>query len=48
MRTGKWAEFAADARGGDTISLAAYLFDLSPADAAKRLAAMLGMAVSHE
>lgn len=42
MRTGCWADFATGDRGGDLISLAAYLFDLSQADAAKRLAEMLG------
>ena len=44
MRTGRWADFATDARGGDVISLAAYLFALKQSDAARRLAAMLGLA----
>lgn len=43
MTTGRWADFATDAAGGDPVSLAAYLFDLSQLDAARRLAAMLGM-----
>lgn len=43
MSTGRWADFATDDRGGDPVSLAAYLFDLSQLDAARRLAAMLGM-----
>jgi len=41
--TGKWADFATDDRGGDPISLAAYLFDLSQGEAARRLAEMLGI-----
>jgi hypothetical protein len=42
-RTGKWGDFAAGVGGGDPISLAAYLFDLSQLEAAKRLARMLGV-----
>jgi hypothetical protein len=43
-RTGRWADFAVDgARGGDPIALAAYLADLTPAVAAEKLAAMLGI-----
>ncbi len=41
-RTGKWADFATGERGGDPIALAAYLFDLKPLDAARRLQEMLG------
>ena len=42
--TGKWADFAlADARGGDPVSLAAYLSGLSQSEAARALAAMLGL-----
>ncbi len=41
-RTGHWADFATGDSGGDLISLAAYLFDLSQAVAAERLARMLG------
>jgi hypothetical protein len=41
--TGRWADFATDDTGGDPISLAAYLFDLSQFEAARRLAAMLGI-----
>ena len=40
-RTGPWADFATGDRGGDPVSLAAYLFNLSQADAARRLANML-------
>jgi hypothetical protein len=43
MRTGKWADFATDDRGGDVISLAAYLSGKSQADAARALADMLGL-----
>jgi hypothetical protein len=42
--TGHWADFATDDKGGgDLISLAAYLFGLTHAEAARRLAAMLGV-----
>src|SRR4051794_36801881 len=41
LRTGKWADFAVGASGGDPVSLAAYLFALSQTDAARRLADML-------
>jgi hypothetical protein len=44
LETGKWADFAvAGARGGDLVSLAAYLSGLSQAEAARRLAAALGI-----
>ena len=43
LRTGRWADFATDARGGDPIALAAYLAGLSQVDAARRLADMLGV-----
>ncbi|SRR5229473_57245 len=41
--TGKWSDFATGDRGGDPISLAAYLFGLSQVDAARRIADMLGV-----
>ena len=41
--TGRWADFATDHAGGDVISLAAYLLDLSQAEAARRIAEMLGI-----
>ena len=42
--TGRWADFALpDARGGDPISLAAYLAGLSQTEAARNLAKMLGV-----
>ncbi len=43
LETGRWADFATGDRGGDPISLAAFLFDLSQTEAARRLAAMLGL-----
>lgn len=42
-RTGLWADFAANERGRDLIALAAYLHGLDQADAARRVAAMLGI-----
>jgi hypothetical protein len=41
--TGKWADFATNARGSGVISLAAYLFRLSKPDAARFVAGMLGI-----
>ncbi len=43
LRSGAWADFATDDHGGDLISLAAFLFRLSQAEAALRLAQMLGV-----
>jgi hypothetical protein len=43
LRTGRWADFATGDRGGDVISLAAYLFNLSQGEAARRVAEMLGL-----
>ena len=43
LRTGRWADFATGDRGGDVISLAAYLFALPQAEAARRLSRMLGI-----
>ena len=43
LRAGAWADFAIDERGGDLISLAAYLYGLSQAEAAFRIAQMLGI-----
>ena len=43
VRTGRWCDFATGDRGGDPVSLAAYLFNLSQVDAARRLAGMLGI-----
>lgn len=46
LRTGKWADFASGDRGGDVISLYAFLNGLSQVQAARRLAAEAGGA--HE
>lgn len=43
LTSGKWGDWASGDKGGDLISLAAYLFGLTQADAAKRVAEMLGM-----
>ena len=44
IRTGRWADFAIQGvRGGDVVSLAAYLGDIRQVEAAERLAAMLGV-----
>ena len=40
-RAGMWADFATGDKGGDVISLAAYLFALSQSEAARRIADML-------
>ncbi len=42
--TGRWADFATGDAGGDVIALAAYLHNLSQAEAARRIANMLGIA----
>ena len=42
-QTGKWADFATGDRGGDPISLAAYLAGTGQSEAARELAAMLGV-----
>lgn len=44
LRTGRWADFATGDKGGDPVSLAAYLFGLRQYDAARRLADALGIA----
>src|SRR4051794_41366496 len=41
LRTGRWADFATGDKGGDPVSLAAYLSGFTQAEAARRLAAML-------
>lgn len=43
LNTGKWADFATDDRGGDVVSLAAYLAGTGQAEAAHSLAEMLGV-----
>ena len=46
LRTGKWADFATGDKGGDPISLAAYLAGTGQAEAARDLTRMLGL--GHE
>jgi len=43
MTTGRWADFATGDRGGDVVSLAAYLGGVQQIEAARKLAAMLGV-----
>jgi hypothetical protein len=43
VRTGAWGDFAAGARGGDPVSLRAYLDNCGQAEAARRLARELGV-----
>lgn len=42
LRTGKWADFAVSASGGDVTSLVAYVLGLSQSDAAKAVLRMIG------
>ena len=43
LKTGKWADFADGAKGGDPISLYAYLRRIRQGEAARELARMLGV-----
>ncbi len=43
LRTGRWADFATGDAGGDPVSLAAFLFNVSQVEAARKLGAMLGV-----
>jgi hypothetical protein len=43
LRTGRWADFATGDCGGDPVSLCAYVEGVSQAEAARRLARMLGL-----
>jgi len=43
LNSTRWCDFATNDRGGDLISLGAYLFRLSQAEAALQLAQMLGI-----
>jgi hypothetical protein len=42
-RAGAWADFATGDRGGDVVSLTAYIDGLPQSEAARRLARMLGL-----
>src|SRR4051794_19044247 len=44
LTTGRWGDFADGAKGGDPVSLAAYLADCNQVEAARQLAVMLGLA----
>ena len=43
LQTGRWADFATGDRGGDVVSLAAYLAGTGQAEAARKLSDMLGL-----
>jgi hypothetical protein len=43
MRSGRWSDFATGHRGGDPVSLVAYLENVSQSEAARLLARMLGL-----
>ena len=43
LRSGKWADFATDDRGGDIVSLIAFLENISQLAAAHLLQKMLGL-----
>ena len=43
LRNGRWSDFATGDRGGDPVSLAAYLAGISQVEAAERVATMLGV-----
>ena len=43
IRSGKWADFATGDRGGDAVSLVAYLSSCSQSEAARQLAGYLGI-----
>ncbi len=43
IQTGRWADFATDDKGGDIISLAAYLECTTQIEAARRLIQMTGV-----
>jgi hypothetical protein len=43
LRTGRWTDFATGDKGGDAVSLLAYLRGLSQAEAAQLLACELGV-----
>jgi hypothetical protein len=43
LRTGQWADFATNERGGDLIALVAWRYDLSQSEAARRLASFYSL-----
>jgi hypothetical protein len=48
VHSGRWADFATGDKGGDIVSLVAYLEGVNQGKAACLLASMLGMGGSHE
>jgi putative DNA primase/helicase len=46
IRTGRWGDFAIGAYGGDFISLAAYVLDIEPRQAAELVGYVVGVAES--
>jgi hypothetical protein len=46
-RAGAWSDFATGDRGGDVVSLVAYLDGVSQGEAARRLARMLGLEIGR-
>ncbi len=43
LRSGKWADFATGDKGGDAVSLVAFLEDVNQGEAARLLSTMLGL-----
>jgi hypothetical protein len=43
LKTGQWADFATGDKGGDVISLAAYLHGLTQSAAAGKISEMIGL-----
>ena len=43
VKTGRWADFATDDKGGDLVSLVAFVTQRSQAEAARELARFLGL-----
>lgn len=48
LRSGRWADFATGDKGGDPVSLVAFLEGCSQVKAAQLLAQMLGMEAIHD
>jgi len=48
VQSGRWADFATGDKGGDVVSLVAYLEGVNQGKAARLLAGMLGMEGAHE
>jgi hypothetical protein len=46
LQSGRWSDFATGDKGGDPVSLAAYLYNMKQGEAAINMAEMLG--VSHD